>query len=745
MLVTNWIAERCRQATGPWFDSRSARRARLSRERSRRGKVAAWAEPLEPRLVLSGTSSTLARFFDAGYYLMTNPDVASAVQAGAIGSSLEHFAQYGVNENRRPSQFFDAKYYLATNSDVAWAVQAGAIGSPFEHFVRFGVQEARKGGLVDRSTSVEASNNRLERLLADAPAMTASTYTRRPTLLILTQGAAQTGVGTASAGQTLYQWQEDLQEALHRDLTNAGSQVHTMFISWDSQAANTRQAESLAMRIQNWLGRRTNMWDVVFVGHSRGAIFNQEVIRLLGRPSKMRNLQHIMLDPTAAVSMGDQYPNVISDTVHNAVVYDDGYQFLPLGLVRDSLPINGAAYHRVTVPGVGYYDTFASHSRLPEWYADEEYKKDLRWLLDGKPVVTTPFVAEPLPAFSYITVRDPAGDFSDVLDIGIDIRDGNLRGSISVIGIGGADITIGKDGLDVGFGGTVLGSAGASISHKGITVSVQAGGIGPVNVGGGLILGVDESRLDVDLGPLRINLGTKGGGLYFGGKKVDFSEVASISPGDWTINTTKVDGVVSETYTDGVRKVREVWNSAGRKIQNEFLDGSGQWVSQRLDAAGKVVSQWIYFGGSGSRLKEWKAWAGDKLTDFEEYLSNGRKEFDRWLNGSGQWVSQRLDAAGKVVSQWIYFGGSGSQLYEWAAWNSSGVVTNLERFTRGGVRTLDAYISTAGNWVEKRFTNGVESSLRMWNSAGKYLGDQYKNWTDAAANLDPTTKGWWPF
>ena len=70
----------------------------------------------------------------------------------------------------------------------------------------------------------------------------------------------------------------------------------------------------------------------------------------------------------------------------------------------------------------------------------------------------------------------------------------------------------------------------------------------------------------------------------------------------------------------------------------------------------------------------------------------------------------------------------------------------MDKYTTAGIRTLQAYFSTAGNWVERiSRDDGVETAVRVWNTAGVYLGDQLKNFSDAASKLDPTTKDWWPF
>lgn len=82
--------------------------------------------------------------FEEKYYLANNPDVQSAVTAGAFRSGLEHFQRFGLAEGRvSVSTFYDEQTYLQTNSDVAAAVQAGTFRSGLQHFIQFGETEGR--------------------------------------------------------------------------------------------------------------------------------------------------------------------------------------------------------------------------------------------------------------------------------------------------------------------------------------------------------------------------------------------------------------------------------------------------------------------------------------------------------------------------------------------------------------------------------------------------------------------------
>ncbi|WP_254563497.1 SBBP repeat-containing protein [Oscillatoria sp. HE19RPO] len=82
-------------------------------------------------------------FFDEGFYLATNPDVATAVNNGSVASAFVHYTKFGKFEGRNPSQLFDEQGYLAQNSDVSAAKTSGGIDSGFAHFIQVGFLEGR--------------------------------------------------------------------------------------------------------------------------------------------------------------------------------------------------------------------------------------------------------------------------------------------------------------------------------------------------------------------------------------------------------------------------------------------------------------------------------------------------------------------------------------------------------------------------------------------------------------------------
>lgn len=83
---------------------------------------------------------------DPKYYADNNPDVAAAVAAGTT-TAVDHFLGFGQGEGRNPSKNFNTSDYLAANPDVAEAVKARKLNA-FEHFAKFGQFEERSPNIT---------------------------------------------------------------------------------------------------------------------------------------------------------------------------------------------------------------------------------------------------------------------------------------------------------------------------------------------------------------------------------------------------------------------------------------------------------------------------------------------------------------------------------------------------------------------------------------------------------------------
>ena len=82
---------------------------------------------------------------DEEWYISTYPDVAQAIQDGAIKSAKEHFLSNGYFEGRLPAPLIvDEEFYVSEYPDVAESLELGEITSAQEHFELHGCAEGRQ-------------------------------------------------------------------------------------------------------------------------------------------------------------------------------------------------------------------------------------------------------------------------------------------------------------------------------------------------------------------------------------------------------------------------------------------------------------------------------------------------------------------------------------------------------------------------------------------------------------------------
>jgi hypothetical protein len=89
--------------------------------------------------------------FCGEYYLLANPDVATAILNGVFKSAADHWHKFGKAEMRTYSlpDNFDSEYYLSIYPDVAGAVFNGAFKSAADHWFQFGKKEGRTYSLTE--------------------------------------------------------------------------------------------------------------------------------------------------------------------------------------------------------------------------------------------------------------------------------------------------------------------------------------------------------------------------------------------------------------------------------------------------------------------------------------------------------------------------------------------------------------------------------------------------------------------
>jgi hypothetical protein len=94
------------------------------------------------RLLLRGALA--CQPFDEERYLSRNPDVASAVLRGEVGSGQEHYAADGYFEGRVGGcDGFAESWYVNRNDDVAAAIRAGTFADGKDHYDQVGMFELR--------------------------------------------------------------------------------------------------------------------------------------------------------------------------------------------------------------------------------------------------------------------------------------------------------------------------------------------------------------------------------------------------------------------------------------------------------------------------------------------------------------------------------------------------------------------------------------------------------------------------
>ncbi|MGA9378625.1 MAG: cupin domain-containing protein [Phormidium sp.] len=95
---------------------------------------------------------TAENFFNEGYYLRRNTDIATAVSQGIFTSAYQHFLAVGETEGRNPSWRFDNQFYLREHPDVAGAINRGELRSALAHYIQYGRTENREtGGIFNRN------------------------------------------------------------------------------------------------------------------------------------------------------------------------------------------------------------------------------------------------------------------------------------------------------------------------------------------------------------------------------------------------------------------------------------------------------------------------------------------------------------------------------------------------------------------------------------------------------------------
>lgn len=196
---------------------------------------------------------------------------------------------------------------------------------------------------------------------------TLSVRSVRPTLFVSIPGAT-----TANAnGHGIWDWQKDKLDVELAKLINQSQYMH-FTVDWESNLHMQSQVGSLADLIKEFLNAKAYAWDVVLIGHSRGGIFAHEVGERLAGHAKISKLHLVLLDPTAATSLGDTYPSQKPAGSFGYLKYDS-FPFSWLGSIgtRGDENISGYNNYGQNDFSLVYRDLTQSHGRYPaDWIAD---------------------------------------------------------------------------------------------------------------------------------------------------------------------------------------------------------------------------------------------------------------------------------------------------------------------------------------------------------------------------------------
>lgn len=304
---------------------------------------------------------------------------------------------------------------------------------------------------------------------------TENTATRnyRPTLFITIHGASL----NESGGSDIDSFQNTIMKSLRDKELTYNAAIWT--VNWDSTKPNRRQVKMLRRQVKSFLDDQVYAWDVVIVGFSRGAIFANELALQLDSDEKVNYLYTVLLDPTAATSINDRYPEKSpSGTLVSNHLFYDGIPFLyvDFNLTEGDQPISG--YPSAVIIG-------SNHTDVPAQYIDQGYWDTLFNLTETNKTVGN-FNDELYWSEDIVRIR--LSDF----EFDIDVDDGLFTES-NAGQIYFTSQIYGEDGnLHVGNSVSTVASMYASIGDDGISARADL-------IGSGLGFNADiENGIEVD-------------------------------------------------------------------------------------------------------------------------------------------------------------------------------------------------------------------------------------------------------
>lgn len=366
------------------------------------------------------------------------------------------------------------------------------------------------------------------------------TFPYRPTLYI-----SIPGFGTEKEPHA---WQYSLADRLAPlSSTVSGAQVYQhkhFMVSWDSDKSLGSQPRQLEDMVNTFLKNKTLEWDVVIIGHSRGAIFAHELAEKLVSSSKISNLHTYLLDPTASNLFSDHYPSSLpqaSGTNHFGSLYYDGLAWL-----SDS---------NIDATTVG--------DRNVSGYQMELFASSSHSVIGDEWVETSSSIEELTDAFAFIRSKKPGGSYAPDGGVsGTDLVSVSAESGLSFDG----DITVTDEQLNI-WGEITAG--GYSIGNIDTTVNLTE-----IEVSAGTLLATSELIVERDRVQYSANAGL-----------VSYSSNFSLSGAQYTLS----DGVVTTSANVDYRGIHIRFSIGGSSFSFSSSDAATGGLKRTYKRARRIL------------------------------------------------------------------------------------------------------------------------------------------------------------
>ena len=136
-----WGAQECRRAH-PFFDA-AIYQAGLDPVAAQASVDAGPFHHFLDRVEIGRYELRTSQYFDAAWYLLRYPEVASAIERGNWRCALHHYLANDTPTKFDPSPEFSETDYLRRYPDIAAAVQRGVYWNGYAHFILDGLAEGR--------------------------------------------------------------------------------------------------------------------------------------------------------------------------------------------------------------------------------------------------------------------------------------------------------------------------------------------------------------------------------------------------------------------------------------------------------------------------------------------------------------------------------------------------------------------------------------------------------------------------